>query len=180
MLKNFDISKFKKEKPPSNDSFTTAQEVKALAKIAVNKNFVKEKDDMRESFQKVFKKHSIKFPSKKFESIKNQTLDILMELKKHYNRPRPSVIAKKMNIDIGNIVEMDSAETPSYPSGHSAQAYLFAMLFSSDFPKAKKDLMKLAKDISYSRNMAKAHYKSDSVFGKKIGEAMYKHIKNKA
>ena len=103
-----------------------------------------------------------------------------MELKKHYNRPRPSVIAKKMNIDIGSIVDMDSAKTPSYPSGHSAQAYLLAMLFSSDFPKAKKDLMKLAKDTSYSRNMAKAHYKSDSVFGIKIGKAMYNHIKNKA
>ena len=39
--------------------------------------------------------------------------------------------------------------------------------------------MKLAKDISDSRNMAKVHYKSDSVFGKKLGEALYKHIKNK-
>jgi hypothetical protein len=178
MLKDFDISKFKNKKPPSNDSFTTTQEIKDIAKIAVNKKFVKEKDDMLNSFKKVFSKNKIKFPENKFEKLKKQTLSIIKELKNHYNRPRPDVVAEKMNIKL-NMMDLASAKTPSYPSGHSAQAYMFSMLFSDEFPKARKDLMKLAKDISYSRNMAKVHYKSDSVFGKKLGEAMYKHIRNK-
>ena len=50
MLKDFDISKFKNKKPPSNDSFTTTQEIKDIAKIAVNKKFVKEKDDISDKY----------------------------------------------------------------------------------------------------------------------------------
>ena len=34
MLKDFDISSFKKQKPPSDNSFDTDQEIKALKKIS--------------------------------------------------------------------------------------------------------------------------------------------------
>jgi len=46
------------------------------------------------------------------------------------------------------------------------------------YPNAKSQFMKTAKDISDSRNSARAHYKSDSVFGKKLGLDMYNHIKD--
>ena len=39
---------------------------------------------------------------------------------------------------------------------------------------------KLGRDISYSRRAARAHYKSDSLFGEKIGKDMYNYIKNKS
>ena len=103
---------------------------------------------------------------------------IIKELKNFYDRPRPNVLAKKMNIKL-DMMDIKSAKTPSYPSGHTAQGYLIALVLSDKHPKNKKAFMKLAKDISDSRNMAKVHYKSDSVFGKKLGEALYKHIKNK-
>ena len=45
--------------------------------------------------------------------------------------------------------------------------------------KAFKKAKKAARDISYSRNVARAHYKSDSKMGEKLGKEMYKHIKNK-
>ena len=37
--------------------------------------------------------------------------------------------------------------------------------------------MQTAKNISDSRNIAHAHYKSDSVNGTKLGKQLYKHIK---
>jgi hypothetical protein len=39
------------------------------------------------------------------------------------------------------------------------------------------NLMELAKDISYSRNVARAHYPSDSKFGEKLGGEMFKYLK---
>ena len=39
--------------------------------------------------------------------------------------------------------------------------------------------MQTANNIADSRNIAHAHYKSDSEFGKKLGKKMYNHIKNK-
>ena len=41
MFKDFDISSFKKMKPPNDNSFDTDQEIKALKKIKLNKSFVK-------------------------------------------------------------------------------------------------------------------------------------------
>ena len=74
---------------------------------------------------------------------------------------------------------MASMKTPSYPSGHSAQAYLIGMALSDKYPSKRKKLMKTAKDISYSRNVARAHYKSDSKFGEELGKDMFDFMKNK-
>ena len=75
--------------------------------------------------------------------------------------------------------EMESMKTPSYPSGHSTQGVLIGLVLSSMYPKGSADFKKAARDISYSRNVAKAHYKSDSKMGEKLGKEMYNHIKNK-
>ena len=100
------------------------------------------------------------------------------KLKKHFDRPRPKALAKKMNIKIKDI-EMDSMKTASYPSGHTAQGILIAKVLGDKYPKAKSAFAKTGENISYSRNVARAHYKSDSKMGEKLGNSMYKHIKNK-
>ena len=76
-------------------------------------------------------------------------------------------------------MEMASMKTPSYPSGHSVQGYLIGMVLSSKYPQKRDKLMKTARDISYSRRVARAHYKSDSLLGEQIGKDMYNHVKNK-
>jgi hypothetical protein len=70
-------------------------------------------------------------------------------------------------------------KTMSYPSGHSAQAFLIAGVLGDQYPSKREDFKKLAKKISYSRRVAHAHYKTDSKFGELLGKSMYKHIKNK-
>ena len=69
-------------------------------------------------------------------------------------------------------------KTPSYPSGHSTQGYLPAEVLKDKYPEKSKELDKKAKDISDSRNIAKAHYKSDSKLGKQLGLEMYKYLKD--
>ena len=70
-------------------------------------------------------------------------------------------------------------ETPSYPSGHSVQGVLIAKTLGDKHPKAKSAFAKTGENISYSRRVARAHYKSDSKVGEDIGNSMFKHIKNK-
>ena len=55
MFKNFDISSFKKMKPSSDNSFDTAQEIKALKKIPLKKEYVKKYDDIESAFKKTAK-----------------------------------------------------------------------------------------------------------------------------
>ena len=171
--------KYYKKNPPPNGSFTTMQEVKELTKIPMNRKFIKENDDIESVFKKVAKKKKIKdYNPKLTVDLIKESAPIILDLKKHFNRPRPKSMAKKLNIKMDDI-EMDSMKTPSYPSGHSAQGFLIAKVLSDKHPQAKSAFAKAAKNISYSRNVAHAHYKSDSKMGEKLGKEMYNHIKNK-
>ncbi len=179
MLKDFNISSFKKIKPPADNTYDAMQEIKELKKIPLNKKFVKDHDSIEGAFKKTAKEQDVKDYDKNIAAkLINNSAPVILELKKHFNRPRPKVSAKKMNIQIKDI-EMDSMKTASYPSGHSAQGVLIGKVLGDKYPKAKSAFAKTAKNISYSRQVARAHYKSDSVMGEKLGDSMYQHIKNK-
>ena len=179
MFKNFDISSFKKMKPPGDNTFDASQEIKALTKIPLKKEFVKKFDNIEAAFKKTAKEQGIKDYDKKIAAkLIKDSAPVIMKLKKHFNRPRPKKLAKKMNIKMKDI-EMESMKTPSYPSGHSAQGILIAKVLGDKYPKAKSAFTKTGKNISYSRNVARAHYKSDSKMGEKLGNKMYNYIKNK-
>ena len=179
MFKDFDISSFKKMKPPGDNTFDTMQEIKALKKIPIRKTFVKEFDDQESAFKKTAEREGIKdYDNSVAKKLIEKSAPVILKLKKHFDRPRPKVLAKKMNIKMKDI-EMASMKTPSYPSGHSTQGMLIGLVLSDKYPKAKSAFMKTANNISDSRNIAHAHYKSDSDMGKKLGKSMYNHIKNK-
>ena len=172
LLKDFKIKKYLDKKPPSNNSTTTKGEIIELTKIPIREKFVKEKDDIKKSFGKIVKEDKL------VQKLIDESAPVIMKIKKHHNRPRPKVIAKKIKTKMEDI-EMASMKTPSYPSGHSAQGYLIGMVLSDRYPQKRNKLMKTARDISYSRRVARAHYLSDSRFGEEIGKDMYNHIKNK-
>ena len=179
MFKNFNISSFKKMKPPGDNTFDTSQEIKALAKIPLKKEFVKKFDNQEKAFKQTAEREGIEnYDNSVAEKLIEKSAPVILKLKKHFNRPRPKVLAKKMNIKMKDI-EMASMKTPSYPSGHSTQGMLIGLVLSDKHPKSKSAFMKTANNISDSRNIAHAHYKSDSDMGKKLGKSMYNHIKNK-
>jgi len=176
MFKDFDISSFKKMKPPGDNTFDAMQEIKELESIPLDKKFVKENDDIEAAFKKTAKQNNIKdYDTSIAADLIKSSAPIILDIKKYFNRPRPKVVAKKMNINMKDI-EMDSMKTPSYPSGHSVQGVLIAKVLGDKYPKAKSAFAKTGKNISYSRRVAHAHYKSDSKMGEKLGNSMYKHI----
>ena len=172
MLKDFPVKKYLNKKNPSDNSNTTKQEIKELTRIPIRESFVKENDNVKKSFSKIVGKDKL------IKQLVDESAPIILKIKKHYNRPRPKVLAKKMKVNMKDI-EMDSMKTPAYPSGHSVQGYLIALALSDKYPNKEKQLMKVARNISHSRRVARAHYKSDSLFGEQIGKDMYNHIKNK-
>ena len=172
MLKGFPIQKYLDKKPPNENSVTTKGEVKELSKLPIREKFIKEKDDIKKSFESIVGKDEI------IQKLINESAPIIMKIKKHHNRPRPKVIAKKMKTKMEDM-EMASMKTPSYPSGHSVQGVLIANVLADKYPNKKDKLKKMGRDISYSRRSARAHYKSDSLFGEQIGKDMYNYIKDK-
>jgi acid phosphatase (class A) len=176
LFKDFDAKLFMKRKPPSDNSFDTDQELKQLSKIPINKKFVEEKDDIEATFKKASDAAGVEYPSALVKKLINDSRGTILKLKKHFNRPRPSELAKRRNIKLDN-VEAKSTKTPSYPSGHSTQGVLIGEVLADMYPKAAAKFRKAGKDISYSRNVARAHYKSDSKIGEELGKEMFKHYK---
>jgi len=172
MFKDFDIKPFKKMKPPSDNSFDTAQEIKALKKIKLNKSFVKKYDNIEAAFKKTADEQNIKDYDKNIAAkLIKESAPVILELKKYHNRSRPYDLDKGLSA-----VKMKSMNTPSYPSGHSAQGMLIASVLKDKYGKSSA-FMQTAKNISDSRNMAHAHYMSDSKNGTELGKQLYKHIK---
>ena len=172
MLKNFNISSFKKMKPPSDSSFDTAQEIKALKKIPLRKDFVKKYDDIESAFKKTAKEQGIKDYDKNIAAkLIKESAPVILKLKKYHDRPRPYDLDKSLSA-----IKMKSMNTPSYPSGHSAQGILIASVLKDKYGKSSA-FMQTAKNISDSRNIAHAHYLSDSKNGIELGKQLYKHIK---
>ena len=173
MLKKFNISKFKKQKPPSDHSFDTDQEIKELKKIPLKKDFVKKYDNIEAAFKQTAKEQDVKnYDEKIAAKLIKESAPIIIELKKYHNRPRPYELDKKLKH-----LKLKSMETPSFPSGHSVQGVLIGSVLKMKYGKSA--FMQTAKNISYSRRVARAHYKSDSKIGEKLGGEMYKHVKNK-
>ena len=172
MFKDFNISSFKKTKPPSDNSFDTDQEIKALKKIPLRKDFVKKYDNIEKAFEQTAKDNNVKDYDKKIAAkLIKESAPVILELKKYHNRPRPYELDKNLKA-----VKMKSMNTPSYPSGHSAQGMLIASVLKDKYGKGPA-FMQTAKNISDSRNMAHAHYPSDSKNGTELGKQLYKHIK---
>mgnify|MGYP003118092905 CR=1 FL=1 len=172
LLKGFPIQKYLDKKPPSDNSTTTKGEIQELTKLPIREKFIREKDDIIKSFEGIVGKDPI------IQTLIYETHPIVLKIKKHHNRPRPKVIAKKMKTKMKDM-EMASMNTPSYPSGHSVQGILIAKVLADKYPNKKDKLKKMGRDISYSRRSARAHYKSDSTFGEQIGNDMYNYIKDK-
>ena len=175
MFKDFDTSSFKKMKPPVDSGYTTRTEINELKKIPLNKSFVKKFDNIETAFAKTAKDNNIGDYDKSIAAkLIKDSAPVILKLKKFHNRPRPKDLDKKLLN-----YEMASMKTPSYPSGHSVQGILIGKVLGDKYPKAKSAFAKTGENISYSRRVARAHYKSDSKMGEKLGNSMYKHIKNK-
>jgi len=173
MFEDFDIKPFKKKKPPVDSGYTTRTEINELKKIPLKKDFVKKYDDIEAAFAKTAKEQGVENYDKSIaKKLIKESAPVILKLKKYHDRKRPYELDKKLSAFV-----MKSMKTPSYPSGHSVQGVLIGSALKMKYGKSA--FMQTAKNISYSRRVAHAHYKSDSKMGEELGNSMFKHIKNK-
>ena len=176
LFKDFNMSKYFHKKPPKNTSMKTLQELYWLRDLPEDKEFVEKHDDVEKVFETVCEEHGIEFPKELVkELIKSCSM---LELKYHFNRPRPYQLAEYYGIKLGENI-LESMKTPSYPSGHSAQGTLVGKVLQTKLPINTNAFIEAGKRISYSRNIGGAHYPSDSEMGENIGHRMYEYIIHK-
>ena len=175
-FKGLKINDYKNKPYPKNGSKKTLNEINYLKSLKHNRDFVISSDDIVNRFKKYFEENNIDYPIILVGDLITASKNFIMKIKHFYNRPRPKQVAKKLNINLG-VVDLKSAKTPSYPSGHTAQSYLISNVLSDIYPKHKNNLLKIAEEIYKSRMVAKVHYPSDINFGKIIGNDLFKQYK---
>ena len=133
-----------------------------------------------ESFDKLFqvfleskgRTYNVDYYDMLIDSLK----PIIIKLKEYYDRPRPATLAESMGVDfLGD--KLESAQSPSYPSGHAIQAYVMAKMLSDQFPEHEENLFKIAEVVSQSRIDRGVHFPTDIEYGKEVAESLYQQIK---
>ena len=177
-FEGFPIDDFMSTNPPKNDSEESMDELMLLDSLPVIEEFVDTTDDIFPHFEKYFKEKDLEFPEEELKDIVKDTSPIILKLKYHYNRPRPQQLANAKGLEFHE-EPLDSSKTPSYPSGHATQGRLIANILGGKYPEHKSEISKLGNEIGTGRLVAKVHYPSDDLFGKELGDVLYRYIKDK-
>ncbi len=177
MFDNFNLQKYKTIKYPSDSSLKTLSEIKDLQAKPLDKTFALKYDNIFNVFKNIFINKKRIFPSEMVTNLLTESKKPILKIKNYHNRERPNVIAKGFGISLP-YVKMSSAQTASFPSGHSAQAYLIKEVLSDKFPELTSQFQKAADNISKSRILANVHYESDKRVGEQLGMDLYNHLKN--
>ena len=125
-------------------------------------------------FISFYLKNELVFDQEFSDKIKTDISALIMQLKDFYQRARPYQVAYYTKQDLVPF-NSASANTPSYPSGHSTQAYFIGLVESFKYPHKAKEIKKFCSMIAKSREVMGVHYESDTDFGKTIAIALSKH-----
>ena len=164
--------------PPSNSSLQTVNEIKYLISLS---NFIaKQEEDIvmhdtsiMQAFKLYADEYGLEIDFDRIKDLRRQTEPVILSLKRHYNRPRPKVLAKELGLPLETF-PLKTAGSPSYPSGHATQGRLVALLVADEAPlEHRSNILEIGKRIGEGRQTAGAHYPSDTEFGIRLANHLY-------
>ena len=159
--------------------FTEQHRVRELRKIsrqyrnrvvpASLQHFFDEKGS--EAFNVVLLANGIKGERENIQRWKTRIVPIIMDHKYHFDIERPYRLARRYNVPFKHD-QLRTTHSPSYPSGHTAQAHFIALKLSQKYPHLKKQFHNLAQLISQSRVDRGVHFPSDLKGGRLLARAI--------
>ena len=118
------------------------------------------------------------------DTLINRVLEVVLPLQRDFKVLRPAKLANRFKIDLPNTHELSKTGTGySYPSGHSALAYIIALYLNDQLSdelslKEQELIMEIAMDISLSRMMLGVHCMRDLKEGARIASIIYQQQDN--
>ena len=165
--------------PPTNDSNETRTEIFKLLAYnngVIDRKMVEKYDDLIKPFMELIEKYNVDVSKDDLQQIIDEGAKFTLKLKYKFNRPRPYQMAEHYEIEDFKRHKLDTAKTPSYPSGHALQGRLIGLILTDKDPKHQNEYMAVSQKISDSRIMARAHYESDKVYGEKLADELYEQM----
>ena len=115
-----------------------------------------------------FNSNNLPYTTRLLYQAGNDAGVICLVAKDYFHRERPYVLDPHI---IKSCVQLTPGPW-SYPSGHTTQAMVWAIVLSDLFPEDRKALMARAYQIGNDRIMCGAHYPSDVAAGRILGQAI--------
>lgn len=170
--------------PPSNDSDTTKKELIYLSELTRNRSnsqveLIKLVDEEpNDLYHKTLKRLNLEFPQEIFDKSWNILKNVIKNLKHKHNRPRPYQLSDKYGISI-NLLDSKTAQTPAYPSGHTAYAALGAYILAAKYPAHSEHFFDKVSTAGMARMLMGVHYPSDNEASMIITGAVWEDIRYK-
>jgi acid phosphatase (class A) len=178
---NDDWSSIKLTEPPKNDSKTTRQEIETIQKEVngaskeLQVEYKMTDKDTSYYIKEYLNEVGLEYSDDVIEYLEEQSTPVTRHYKNRFNRPRPYQIAEKLKIPFKKF-KTGTANTPSYPSGHTVQSYVVANYYSEKYPEHKDELRKMADKSAYGRVVAGLHYPSDYRAGIQLADELVKYM----
>lgn len=173
----------KEDNFPLSDSELVKEELNEIAE-----NLVTIAKPENETYLKRFKSYDRSLTQVIITTFKQRGIDVevlcsdiiedlaglLFKFKYHFQRPRPNQLAQYHKLKLFPYAS-HTASTPSYPSGHTLEAFVILNVIANKYPKECDFCDKMIEDISNSRLYLGLHYPSDNDFAVLIGNEILKH-----
>ena len=113
-----------------------------------------------------------KFPKTEafFEKVQTDAETVTDNAKDFYKRPRPYVTDP-------SLANGKLEKSFSYPSGHSTESMVLALVLADLFPDKHDAIIAIARDIGWHRVMIARHYPTDIYAGRVLAQAIVKQMK---
>tara|TARA_B100000287_G_scaffold259395_1_gene243973 strand:- start:8342 stop:9028 length:687 start_codon:yes stop_codon:yes gene_type:complete len=173
-LLKIDFNKVPIINPPKNSSISTKEELSYIKSFQEqwkpSKAVLKKCDDkpngvITDFHDRVYGQDLSK--AYEIEGVMEDVNIFVMKIKMLYKRARPYQISEHHGIDIYYNKKMQkkgTANTPSYPSGHTISAFLAARICSYFKPECEKEFIRLARLVGKSRVKEGVHFPSDNEY----------------
>jgi hypothetical protein len=110
------------------------------------------------------------------EDIIKDIRNLIYKLKYFYQRPRPNQLAQYYKLKLFPYNSFSSS-TPSYPSGHTLEAYVILNVISDKYPNQYQFCREMIDDVAFSRLYLGLHYPTDNDFAIEVAKEIIKHPK---
>ena len=159
---------------PRNSSLETAKELKEIRQAQkdgsswhTGEHAERLDKDFLGLFESYADKNNLIIDRDYIKKVLKDIDPFILDLKNFYARPRPCQINNHHGVSI-DLQDSETAQTPSYPSGHALQGRLIYRLLERDNPSHAEDLKKISDQINHARILRGVHFPSDNEFAEEI------------
>lgn len=175
---NLDLKNIPIVDPPKNSSTTTKEELEHVKSFQEqwkpSESLLKKCDDDPDGLiidfhDKVYNENGRE--EYNIEALMSDLNIYVMNVKFIYMRARPYQVSEYHGVKIKHNEKMQNkgtANTPSYPSGHTMAAFFAARICGFHHPNCEKEFLRLAETVGKSRIKEGVHFKSDNEYAKQL------------